>query len=99
MTPHSDRPNWLKLAWQWLQRPKLDLLSLPGTNKSVAGFNLIWMFDRQEKLGRLADELVSLQLDPPHVGQVYRFEEAPEAIRRFQGGETVGKVVLRVDHE
>jgi hypothetical protein len=33
MTPLSDKPNWLRLAWQWLKRPKLDLLKLPGENK------------------------------------------------------------------
>jgi hypothetical protein len=36
--------EWVKLAWRWLWRPKLDLLGMPGENKGIFGFNLIWMF-------------------------------------------------------
>ena len=36
------------------------------------------------------------RLQPPHVGAVYPFERAPEAMRLLQGGGTVGKVVLEV---
>ena len=42
----GDQPGWLKLAWQYLRRPRLDPTSMIGDNKSVMAFNLIWMFDK-----------------------------------------------------
>lgn len=97
MTPKGDRVGWLRLAWQYLQRPKVDVLSLPGANKAVMGFNLIYLFDRVEQLQRLYQELDALQLPAPLVGEEWRFEDqAVDALRSLQGGHTVGKVVLNV---
>lgn len=31
----------VQLAWGWVNRPKLDVLNMPGDNKGVVGFNLI----------------------------------------------------------
>lgn len=95
MTPKGDRVGWLRLAWQYLQRPRVDVLSLPGANKAVMGFNLIYLFDRVEQLQRLCEELDALQLPPPLVGEEWRFEDqAVDALRSLQSGKTVGKVVL-----
>ena len=44
----------------------------------------------------LLEELYALKLAPPHVGHVFAFEEAREAIRLFQSGRTTGKVVLKL---
>mmetsp|Transcript_32986 Transcript_32986/g.39932 ORF Transcript_32986/g.39932 Transcript_32986/m.39932 type:complete len:479 (+) Transcript_32986:86-1522(+) len=87
---------WIKLAWQWLFRPKLDLLSMPGSNKAVFGFNLIWMFDRLPAMSPLMDEMLRLQIPPPTVGHVFDFSDAKDALRLFQTGTTQGKVVLEV---
>jgi len=40
----GNRPNYPKLVWQYLTRPKIDPQSLPEVNKSVMGFNLIWLY-------------------------------------------------------
>ena len=96
MTPAGDRPNWARLAWQYLTRPRVDPLALPGQNRGIVGFNLIWMFDRAGELGELVDRLLALGVGPPSVGHVFPFEEAPAALRLLQGGGTRGKVVLRV---
>mmetsp|Transcript_61896 Transcript_61896/g.195593 ORF Transcript_61896/g.195593 Transcript_61896/m.195593 type:complete len:157 (+) Transcript_61896:37-507(+) len=96
MTPSGDRVNWLKLAWKYLWRPRLDPLDMMGENKSLLAFNLVWMFDKVELLGELLNELLALNLTPPHVGAAFPFEEAQEAIRTFQSGSTTGKVVLEV---
>jgi alcohol dehydrogenase len=37
-----------------------------------------------------------LQLSAPHVGHRFTFEQLPDAIRLFQTGKTVGKVVVEV---
>lgn len=89
---------WARLAWQWLRRPWVDPLDLPGVNKSVMGFNLIHCFNNAPLLLRLLDELLALGLPKPHVGSVLPFEDAQKALLMFKTGQTVGKVVLRVSH-
>ena len=106
LTPQADRV-WsifnplvgLRLAYKYLTRPKVDPLQLPADNKSVMGFSLIWMFSHVNVLLDLLEALYAMDLDPPLVGQVFDFEDAPKAIRLFQSGVTTGKVVLKIDHE
>lgn len=100
MTPRGDYVGvfgWIKLAWKFLKRKKVDPLSLPGENKGILGFNLIWQFDKTEELAALLAELDDLKLPAPKVGATFDFEELPEALRLFQTGKTTGKVVVRVD--
>jgi alcohol dehydrogenase len=47
-------------------------------------------------LHQLLKELEALNLEAPHVGHVFPFEELPDAVRLFQTGKTVGKVVVTV---
>lgn len=49
-----------------------------------------------ELLAGLAEELEALSLPAPLVGETFPFEAALEAVRRLQGGQTVGKVVLEL---
>ena len=86
----------LRLAWKYLRRPGVDPLELPAQNKSVMGFNLIWMFSKVSQLISLLDELYEMDLEPPLVGQTFAFEDLPQALRLFQSGQTTGKVVIRV---
>ncbi|WIA08383.1 hypothetical protein OEZ85_007822 [Tetradesmus obliquus] len=58
-----------KLIWGWLQRPRLDVIAMPGDNKGVVGFNLIWLYDRLDLLADLYDKLDSLRLGPPLSGR------------------------------
>jgi alcohol dehydrogenase len=87
----------LKLGWGWLWRPKLDVLNMPGDNKGVLGFNLIWLYDKLEILAGLYEKVDRLELEPPVVGRVFGFEQLPDALRYLQSGESVGKVVLSAD--
>ncbi len=92
----GDRPNRLHLLRTWLRRPKIDPQKLPETNRGVLGFNLIWLYERAELMRRLLTELDVLKLSAPHVGHTFAFEKLPEAVRLFQTGKTVGKVVVVV---
>lgn len=92
----GNRPNYLRLLWLFLNRPKIDPQKLPEKNKSVMGFNLIWLYDRVELMHRILGEIEALPLGKPTVGQVYPFPELKNAILRFQTGETIGKVVVTV---
>mmetsp|Transcript_18902 Transcript_18902/g.60395 ORF Transcript_18902/g.60395 Transcript_18902/m.60395 type:complete len:400 (-) Transcript_18902:457-1656(-) len=99
MTPQADRLGWLewiKLAWQWLWRPKVDLLELPSLNRSVMAFNLIHCLNDAPTLMATMDEIQALNLAPPLVGSEFSFAEVPAALRAFRSGTTWGKVVISV---
>lgn len=93
----GNRPNYPRLIWQYLTRPKIDPQNLPEVNKSVMGFNLIWLYERAELMSGILDELAGLDLGRPVVGHRFGFDELPAAVRLFQSGKTVGKVVVEVD--
>lgn len=92
---HRNKPQWLKLYWRYLKRPKIDPLRLPTQNKSLMGFNLIYLYEQTPLLHQMLGELQALDLKPQHVGQIFSFSEMHKAIHLFQRGETVGKVVVR----
>ncbi len=93
-TTHGSKPNYPKLIWRYLKRPKIDPLRLPTLNKSLMGFNLIYLYEQTELMHHMLKGLQSLQLKPQYIGQVYKFEDMHEAIRNFQQGKTIGKVVV-----
>ena len=94
---HGSKPNYPSLIWKYLKRPKIDPLRLPTQNKSLMGFNLIYLYEQTEMMHTMLRELQALQLKPQHVGQVYKFEEMQEAIHQFQQGKTIGKVVVTLE--
>jgi alcohol dehydrogenase len=85
-----------KLVWGWINRPKLDVLAMPGDNKSVAGFNLIWLYNQQRLMAGLYATVERLQLPAPLVGHTYSWQQLPEALAFLQSGRSVGKVVVVV---
>ncbi|WP_224994557.1 zinc-binding dehydrogenase [Cesiribacter sp. SM1] len=95
-TPSGSAPNWPRLAWQYLTRPKIDPMKMITENKSVMGFNLIWLYEQHDLFHQLMQELLELQLQPPHIGHYFSFNELPQALQLFRSGNTVGKVVIRV---
>ena len=96
-TSHTAKPNYPKLLWKYLRRPKIDPLKLPGENKSLMGFNLIHLYERTELMHQMLERLQALQLKPPYIGHIFPFEAIQEAIRLFQQGKTVGKVVVKTE--
>lgn len=96
LMPHGSRPNWLRLASRYLRRTHIDPVQMISDNRSVMGFNLIWLWVRADRLGPTYDELAAVVRRPPHVGKRFAFADAPAAMRYLQGGGSVGKVVLEV---
>ena len=94
-TSHGSRPNYPRLIWKFLRRPKIDPLRLPTQNKSLMGFNLIYLYEQTDMMHQMLRELQALELEPQHIGHVYHFNELHEAIKLFQQGKTVGKVVVK----
>jgi NADPH:quinone reductase-like Zn-dependent oxidoreductase len=88
MLPRTGgRPNYAKLAWDWLRSPRFDPLTLTNDNTSVLAFNLSYLFEQRELLaesmGRLMGWVEQGRLVSP---QVTRFP--------LESGRTVGKLVL-----
>ena len=90
------RPDYLKMAWLYLRRPRLDVQNMTNLNKSVLAFNLIHLYEKAEILHRVLAEIDALKLPPPRVGHTFPFSALVDAIRYFQTGKTVGKVVVEV---
>lgn len=90
----GNKPNMLHMLRTWLTRPKIDPQKLPENNRGILGFNLIWLYERVELMQQLLQDLDALKLSPPHVGHTLPFENMHDAIRLFQSGKTIGKVVL-----
>ena len=87
--------NYLKLAYKYFSRPKIDPLRMIEQNRAVMAFNLIWLYEKGEYLKSLLKEIIKLELPKPLIGQSYVFEELPEAVRHFKSGKTMGKVVIK----
>jgi len=96
MMPSGTSTNWLKLAVRYLTRPRIDPISMVSANRSVLGFNLIWLWEQADRLPEMYAGLATYITRPPHVGRRFPFGEAPAALRYLQGGGSVGKVVLEI---
>ena len=94
LMPPGTRVNYLRLARRYLRRPRIDPLRLIAENRSVIGFNLIWLWDRVQQLAAGRDALDVLVTAPPFVGRRLAFAEAPAAMRYLQSGQSIGKVVM-----
>lgn len=68
-----------------------------GDNKSVMGFNLIWLYQNMDLFHRLYAEMDALGLPPPLVGRTFEgLQQVPDALVHLQSGESMGKVVVRL---
>ncbi|NUO02906.1 MAG: zinc-binding dehydrogenase, partial [Saprospiraceae bacterium] len=92
----GNRPNFLKIAWKFFSRPKIDPQAMTNRNVGVLGFNLIWLYENVDLMHQLLDAIAALQLEKPYVGHVFSFDQLPESIRLFQTGSTTGKVVVMI---
>jgi NADPH:quinone reductase-like Zn-dependent oxidoreductase len=92
------RLDYLDLAIKFLTMPRYQTLTLIESNKSILGFNLIWLYDRVDMFKSMLDEIQALNLEKPYVGAIFPFERLKDAVREFQSGRTSGKVVVKVSH-
>lgn len=91
----SSKPNLLKVIPKYLFRPKIDPLSLSDKNRSVMGFNLIYFWDHPEELREMLLKIISMRLKKPHIGKVFTFDKLISALKYFQSGKSIGKVVVK----
>ncbi len=90
------RPDYARLVFRYLRRPRLDPLRMIADNKSVMAFNLIWLWDRADRLLDAVERFLPLLRRPPFIGRRFAFGDAPTALRYLQSGESIGKVVIEV---
>jgi alcohol dehydrogenase len=93
----SSSPNYLKVLTKYLTRPKVDPLSLSDKNKSVMGFNLIYLWDKVELMKKYLSNILEMNLPKPMIGEVFEFKDLLSAVKKFQTGQTVGKVIVLID--
>lgn len=98
MLPRDGRRlAWWRLLWDWLLTPRFDPLDLTARNRSVMGFNLSYLFDRQVLLADGMRQLLAWAeqgiLRPPPT-MTFPLRDAARAHRALESGTTVGKIVL-----
>jgi len=98
MMPRSGgRPNWFKLARDFIRTPRFNPLDMTNASKSVLAFNLSYLFDRMDILGPAMEDIGAWLNDgrivaPPVT--TYPFADVAKAHADIESGKTVGKLVL-----
>ena len=99
MLSHSGSINRLKLLWDYLRTPRFSPFDLTGANKSVCGFNLIYLFEKASFFRSIMTGLLSLNsrgMLPKMPLTVFPFENVADAHRAMESGKTIGKLVLKI---
>jgi NADPH:quinone reductase-like Zn-dependent oxidoreductase len=93
----GGRPSWPRLVAGWLRTPRFDPLRLTRDNRSVLGFNLSFLSERETLLGEalrdLLGRLAEGALVAPPIEEL-EFRAVADAHRALESGDTVGKLVL-----
>ena len=91
-------PGKLRMALDYLRTPRFSPFDLTTQNRSVLGFNLSFLFDKdtilQQGMQQILHWLESGELQVPAVTS-YPLEAVAEAHRALESGQTIGKLVLR----
>jgi len=91
------RPNWPKLAVDWLRTPRFDPLRMTNENRSVMAFNLSYLFEHKSLLARSMKTLLAWidegKIAPPRVTE-FPLGDVAGAHRAIESGTTTGKLVL-----
>jgi len=98
MMPRTGgKPNWPKLALDYVRTPRFNPLEMTNASHSVLAFNLSYLFDRNdllvEGLGQIVRWLEAGTLVAPPVA-TYPLAEVARAHADIESGKTVGKLVL-----
>lgn len=100
MMPSGRRPNWLKLAYQYVTLPRFNPFKMMPDNKTIAAFHLAYMFDHADALNTAFEQLLTWANRGklrPVIGETFSFEQAAEAHDYLQSRKSIGKVILRLN--
>lgn len=93
----NGRQNPLILIHDYLRTPRFSPFDMVKANKSVMGFNLSYMYERQDILGEGLDFVMSKLADRtfhPLPVSSYTFDDVAKAHQAIESGKTTGKLVL-----
>ena len=95
--PRGRRLRLPELAWNWLRVPRFSPLDLTASNRSVMGFNVVFLTGKaalaKEGFDAIARWARSGEIKKPPI-TAFPIERAADAHRALESGETVGKLVL-----
>ncbi|RMF66187.1 MAG: hypothetical protein D6743_06805 [Calditrichaeota bacterium] len=100
LMPSGGKVNWPKLAIKYLRLPRFNPYHLMTDNKSIAGYNLVYLFEYLELFNESFARLLGWAEEgklKPIIGKVFPFEQAAEAQTYLQSRKSIGKVILRVE--
>ena len=93
----GGRPNYLKLAVDYLRTPRFNPLDMTNDSRSVLAFNLSYLFDRTDILELAMRDIMGWVAEGklrPAPATEYPLEKVADAHRDIESGKTVGKLVL-----
>jgi NADPH:quinone reductase-like Zn-dependent oxidoreductase len=97
MPKTGGRPNWPKLALDYVRTPRFNPLDMTNASHSVLAFNLSYLFDRHDLLQEAMTKIVGWiddgSIKPPTV-TTYPLADVARAHADIESGLTVGKLVL-----
>jgi alcohol dehydrogenase len=97
MFSNSGKKNLPKLIWYYLRTPRFNPFDLTGSNKTISGFNLIYLFENIELFHQIMANLLkwdSEGLIPPMPVTTFPFEDVVSAHQAIESGNSIGKLVL-----
>jgi NADPH:quinone reductase-like Zn-dependent oxidoreductase len=99
MFSSSGHKNWPKLIKDYIRTPRFNPFELTGSNKTVSGFNLIYLFEKVDLFRSIMSTLTEntfRESIPAMPVTEYAFEDVAQAHRDLESGKTTGKLVLVV---
>lgn len=91
------RVNIFKFLWALATFPRIGVINMMRRNIGVSGFDLAGMENRRELLidtfRRVLDDYAG-GVVKPRITRIYRPEEAAEAHRHLQSGQSFGKLII-----
>jgi NADPH:quinone reductase-like Zn-dependent oxidoreductase len=99
MLSRKGGTNYPKLLWTYLRTPRFNPLDLTLNNKTVAGFNLVFLFDKIDLFRQIMKGLLRLDTEgllPDIPVKAYPFNEVLTAHKEIESGKSIGKLALIV---
>ncbi len=85
--------------WDYLRTPRFSPFDLTETNKSICGFNLIYLFDHVKVFRTIMNRILkwdSKGFLPDMPVTTYCFEDVVLAHQTMESGKIIGKLALLV---
>ena len=95
----SGRVNYFKALVGLIKSPKFNPLQMITDNKAVVGFNLSFLFERQDLATEAMTDLLKLASEKkirPLKTTTFAFEQVGLAHKTIESGASIGKIVLVV---